>query len=267
MNCPSCDSSNILQRKAKTKRGFNQYQCRHCAKYFNERTSSVYNFTHYPPEIILMVVFFYYRYKLSFVDVTEIMALRGIIISHETVRQWAQRFGVDMGIKLRVRRWKNVGKKWHMDITYLQIKGHWYYLYRAIDKAGNLVDVYLSESRDKKSAKQFFSQCAKTSGIIPNQITTDKEPGFSDAIKSAFGPAVIHRDNKYLNNRMEANHRGVKSWYYPMKGFKNPWKAMIGCHTFEEIRQFFRHKLPLSKHRKFIASKFQAMLLIANKVT
>ena len=59
-----------------------------------------------------------------------------------------------------------------------------------------------------------------SSGIIPHQITTDKEPGFANAIKGVFGPAVIHRDNKYLNNRMEANHRGLKSWYYPMKGFK-----------------------------------------------
>ena len=263
MNCPRCDSSNILQRKAKTKRSFNQYQCRHCVKYFNECTRSIYNFTHYPSEIIRLVIFFYYRYKLSLVDVTEIMALRGIIISHETVRQWAQRFGVDIGIKFRARRWENVGKKWHMDSTYLQIKGHWYYLYRAIDRSGDLIDVYLSDTRDKKAAKRFFSQCAKTSGIIPQQITTDKEPGFANAIKGAFAPAVIHRDSKYLNNRMEANHRGLKSWYYPMKGFKDAWCAMISCHVFEEIQQFFRHKLPLSQHRKFIASKFQDMLKIA----
>lgn len=88
MNCPSCKSSNILQRKAITKRGLIQYQCRHCGKYFNERTGSPYNFTHYPTDVILLVVFFYYRYKLSFVDVTEIMALRGIYLSHETVRLW-----------------------------------------------------------------------------------------------------------------------------------------------------------------------------------
>lgn len=137
------------------------------------------------------------------------------------------------------------------------------YLYRAIDKAGNLVDVYLSESRDKKAAKQFFSQCAKTSGIIPNQITTDKEPGFADAIKSTFGPAVIHRNSQYLNNRMEANHRGVKSWYYPMKSFKDTWCAMTSCHVFEEIQPFFHHTLPLSQQRRFIASTFQDMLKIA----
>ncbi|MDF1795243.1 MAG: IS6 family transposase [Coxiellaceae bacterium] len=150
-----------------------------------------------------------------------------------------------------------VGVKWHMDITYCAIKGHWYYLYRAIDKAGNLVDVYLSETRNKKAATRFFKQCQETTGITPNQITTDKEPGFSDAIQTVFGQSTIHRNVKYLNNRIEQNHRGIKSWYRPMKGFKSPWSAMILCHAFEEIRQFFRSQKPLSKHRGFIASKFR----------
>lgn len=162
-----------------------------------------------------------------------------------------------------MRRWQTVGKKWHMDITYLEIKGHWYYLYRAIDKSGNLIDVYLSESRDKTAAKQFFKQCAESVGIVPSQITTDKESCFSDAIKCSLGSEVKHRDIKYLNNRIEQHHRGIKSWYYPMKGFKDSWCAMISCHVFEEIQQFFRHKLPLSQHRKIIASKFHDMLQIA----
>jgi len=265
MNCHNCKSRNILERKSKTRRGLTQHQCRHCGKYFNERTGTAYNYTHYPTDIVMIVVFFYYRYKLSLVDVTEIMALRGVSLSHETVRQWSQRFGTDIGIKFRALRWGQVGRKWHMDITYLKVKGHDMYLYRAIDKAGNLIDVYLSDVRNKKAAYRFFKQCAKTTGIIPEKITTDKESCFSNAIKSALGLSVIHRDIKYLNNCMEQDHRGVKSRYYPMKGFKNPWTAMIACHAFEEIRQFFRHILSLSKRRRIIASRFQEMLLIANK--
>ena len=230
MNCPRCDSHNILQRKVKTKNGLTQYQCRPCHQYFNERTGADYNFTHYPNDIIYIVVFFYYRYKLSLVDVTEIMALRGIYISHETVRQWAQRFGTDIGVKFRARRWGQPGLKWHMDITYLKVKGYDMYLYRAIDKAGNLIDVYLSDTRNKK----------------------------------ALGHAVKHRDNKYMNNRVEQHHRGIKSRYRPMKGFKDSWAAMISCYVFEEIQQFFRNKKPLSQHRRLIASRFQKMMVIAN---
>jgi len=263
MDCPRCNSSNILERKATTKRGFKQYQCRECAKYFNEQTGTAYNFTHYPIDIIVMTVFFYYRYKLSLVHVTEMMAMRGLLLSHETVRDWAQRFGTELGLTFRAKRWNQVGRKWHMDITYLKVRGQDAYLYRAIDKEGNLVDVYLSETRNKSAALKFFKQCQQATGVVPTQITTDKEPGFSDAIHKAFGPTVKHHDCKYLNNRIEQNHRGIKSWYRPMKGFKSMWSAMIACHVFEEIRQFFRSKKPLLQHRGFIATKFQEMLAIA----
>lgn len=153
-------------------------------------------------------------------------------------------------------------KKWHMDITYLKVRGYDAYLYRAIDKEGNVIDIYLSERRDKEAAYKFFLQCSKASNIIPNQITTVKEPGFKGAILKALGPDVMHLDNKYLNNRIEQNHRGVKSWYGPMKGFKSMWSAMISCHAFEEFKQFFKAVMPLSKRRGFIASKFQEMLIM-----
>ncbi|MDF1761178.1 MAG: IS6 family transposase [Coxiellaceae bacterium] len=240
----------------------NQYQCRHCVQYFNERSSTLYNHTQYPTDIITMVMFFYYRYKLSLIDITEIMALRNVCLSYETVRRWVQKFGTDLALKCRTNR-NRVGTKWHMDITYCTIKGNWYYLYRAIDKAGNLVDVYLSETRDKKAALRFFKQCHQITSVTPEQITTNKESGFSDAIQTVFGQSTIHRDVKYLNNRMEQNHRGIKSWYRPMKGFKSPWPAMILCHAFEEIRQFFRSQHPLSKHRSLIASKFREFRRLA----
>ncbi|MDF1796689.1 MAG: IS6 family transposase [Coxiellaceae bacterium] len=146
-----------------------------------------------------------------------------------------QRFGTDLALRCRANRGQ-ISRKWHVDATYLTIKGHWYYLYRAIDKAGNLVDVYLSETRNKKAATRIFKQCLQTTGVTPSQITTDKEPGFSDAIKTAYGTSAIHRDVKYLNNCIEQNHRSIKSWCRPMKGFKSPWSAMILCHALVKIR-------------------------------
>jgi transposase-like protein len=151
-----------------------------------------------------------------------------------------------------------------MDITYLKIKGYDAYLYREIDKEGNLIDVYLSDKRDKEAAKRFFKNCIKTTGVTPFQITTDKEPAFPDAIKNVLGDDVKHRDSRYMNNRMEQNHRGIKSGTHVMKGFKDSWCAMIFCHAFEEIRQFFYmpNKTTAEKRRLF-ASKFQEFTEIA----
>ncbi len=123
MKCTSCNSSNVLKRKAITKQSLAQYQCRCCDQYFNARSSTPYNRTQYPTDIITMVVFFYYRYKLSLVDITEIMALRNIYLGHETVRRWAQRFGTDIALRCRANR-SQIGRKWNMDVTYLTIKGH-----------------------------------------------------------------------------------------------------------------------------------------------
>lgn len=177
MKCISCNSINVLKRTAVTKQGLAQYRCRHCGKYYNERSGTTYNFTQYPVEIITLVVFFYYRYKLSLVDITEIMALRNVNLSHETVRRWTQNCGTDLAEKCRSKR-KRVQCKWHMDVTYLTIKGHWYYMYRAIDKAGNLIDIYLSEKRDKEAATRFFKQCCLTTGVTPRQITLIKSLDF-----------------------------------------------------------------------------------------
>ena len=143
-------------------------------------------------------------------DVSEMMMWRGLSICHETIRMWMQTCGVDISLKMRKNRWNKVGKKWHMDITYLFLENRWCYLYRAIDKSGNLIDVYLSDQRDIESAKRFFQQCQQTTDVMPCQITTDKEPALATAIKRVFGGKTTHRTSKYLNNVMEQHHRGNK---------------------------------------------------------
>jgi len=103
-------------------------------------------------------------------------------------------------MKLRAGRYKQNTDKWHVDATYLRVEGRWCYFYRAIDKEGDLVDVYLSDRRDQATAEEFFKQTAKTSGIYPEQITTDKEAALYPAIDSVFGDYTTHRDYKYMNN-------------------------------------------------------------------
>ena len=258
MNCPDCRSNNIREMKQATVLGYKRYQCRCCDRTYNERTGTGYNNIEYRTEVVMIAVFFYYRFKLSLDDVTILMAMRNIYVSHQTVANWVQRFGVDVGIKMRKRRYKQCGDRWHADATYIKAEGRWCYLYRAIDKEGNIVDVYLSDVRDQAAAEAFFKQAATTTGIYPDMITTDKEPALYPAIENTFGDYTDHRDNKFMNNRLEQDHRGPKSRIDVMQGYKNIFNAQIFCTAYEEIRQFFRMKNKTrGEKRRIFATRFQ----------
>jgi len=257
MNCLHCKSSNVLLCKNKNDLGYCQYRCRTCNKQYNERTHTLFNFIQYCTEIVMLTVHYCYRFRTSLDDVVELMKMRGIDLSHQTVHNWAQTFGVQLGLKLREKRHGHAGKKWHIDATYIRVEGRWCYLYRAIDKAGNLIDVYLSDVRNSKAAERFFQQAQKTTDCVPEQITTDKEPALYSAIKNSFPAETQHRDSKYINNVIESDHRVTKSRLSIMKGFKNIFSALKLCTVFEEIRQFFRMKNKTrSQRRARFSSKF-----------
>lgn len=257
MHCPACLSRKTRKLKTKTVLSYHQFYCRECRTQFNERTGTPLNFIEYPTEIVMLVVYHYYRFKLSLDDVVELMAIRGVHLSHQTVHNWAQTFGTDLGIKLRSVRRRTAGSKWHIDATYIKVDGHWCYLYRAIDKEGNLVDVRLSDTRDQAAAEAFFNQCHETTDVTPEQITTDKEPALYPALENTLS-LTKHRDVKYKNNNIEQDHRGIKSRYEVMKGFCGIFTAIIFCTTFEEIRQLFRmENKTRAERRKIIPAKFQ----------
>jgi putative transposase len=242
MDCPHCISAKTNRMNDTTLLGYEQYRCLDCGKQFNERTGTKLNFIEYPTEAVMIAVHYYYRFKVSLDDVVELIVMRGFHLSHQTVHNWVQTFGVELGIKLRGRRKGSAEKKWHADTTYVCIKVHWFYLYRVINKEGSLVDVFLSDARDQSAAEEFFEQAQNTTGVTPEQITTDKEPALYPAIKNVFGDGTKHRDVKFMNNVIEQNHRGIKSRYNVMKNFKNPFCALTFCTVFEEIRQLFRMK-------------------------
>ncbi len=104
MDCPHCGSNSYISRKRPTKLGYQQFHCKKCGKYYNERTGTPFNHLHYPTDVVLLAIFYYCRFKNSFVDVTEHMALRGFNISHETVRQWVLEIGTEAAIAIRARR-------------------------------------------------------------------------------------------------------------------------------------------------------------------
>jgi putative transposase len=122
------------------------------------------------------------------------------------------------------------------------VGGKWCYLYRALDRDGNLVDSMLSEHRDMDSAKRFFSQAREVVGHKPIKVTTDGHDAYPRAIRRILGRKVEYRTNKYLNNRLEQDHRGIKQRYYPMRGFGSFACASRFCMAYNEQRQYFRYR-------------------------
>lgn len=167
INCPHCQSSDIKSISKKTLLGYKQFVCQSCNKQYNERTGTKLNFIMYPTAVVMMIVQYYYRFKVSLDDVVDLMLMRGFTLCHQTVRNWVQTFGADLGINIRDRRYGYGGKKWHVDATYIKVEGRWCYLYRAIDKEGNLIDVYLSDVRDSAAAEKFFMHAQGATGMTP----------------------------------------------------------------------------------------------------
>jgi putative transposase len=130
------------------------------------------------------------------------------------------------------------------------VKGTWQYLYRAIDRDGNLVDVRLSDTCDTAAAEAFFRSAWTVTGVMPDRITTDGHDAYPCAIRNVFGDRVTHRTNRYLNNHVEQDHRGIKQRYRPMYGFKQGGSAARFCRLFDETRAFLR---PQSHHNQALS--------------
>ena len=166
--------------------------------------------------------------------------IRGIVFTHEAVRDWEAKLAPLLAEGLRKRRVGKVGRCWHVDETYVKVAGAWCYLYRAIDSDGNLVDVYLSETRDMAAAKAFLRSARSVTQVEPEQVTTDGHTSYPKAIAEELGKDVDHRTSQYNNNVMEQDHRGIKGRYRSMRGFKNFDAAHRFCRAFDEVRNFLR---------------------------
>jgi transposase-like protein len=247
MRCPHCQSSRLTVLKQPTELGYRRFQCRACRRTYNERTGTPFNFLEYPTDLVCLVVLWRLRYTLSLRDVVELCLLRGVELTHETVRDWEQRFAPYLTSAMKQRRRGKCSSRWHVDETYVKVRGQWVYYYRAIDRDGNLVDTMMSATRSKKAAIRFFRQAQQTTGVKPTCVTTDKLASYRKAIRKACGRKVVHRTSKYLNNRLEQDHRGIKRRYGPTLGFKSFDCAATFCTAVDEARQLLRPRTTMKE--------------------
>jgi transposase, IS6 family len=171
----------------------------------------------FPPEVILVAVRWYLRYSLSYRDVEELLAERGIAVDHVTIFRWVQRFTPLLIDAARPCR-HAPGDRWFVDETYIKIAGRWVYLYRAIDQFGQVIDVLVAEKRDLAATRRFFTR-ALEHGPVPTEVTTDRAAAYPRVLEELV-PAACHVTEQYANNSIEANHGRLKSRLRPMRGLK-----------------------------------------------
>jgi putative transposase len=196
---------------------------------------------HYPLEVMLTCVRWYVAYPLSLRHVEEMMRERGVFVDHTTVHRWAIKMVPVLAAVFR-RRKRPVGLSWRMDETYIKVAGQWKYLYRAVDRAGDTVDFLLTAKRDLAAARRFLERAINLHDV-PEKITIDKSGANTAAIESVKADGyvdILMRQNKYLNNIVEQDHRAIKRVTRPMLGFKSLWSARIviaGIETMHMIRK------------------------------
>jgi transposase-like protein len=257
MDCVACGSAAVTERPERTAQGYRRFRCRDCGKQYNERSGRLLNHTQYPSDVIALVVLWRLRYRLTLRALAEMFLVRGIVFSHEAVREWEAKLAPVLADELRCRRRGRGGaggRHWHVDETYLKVRGRWAYLYRAIDRDGRLVDTMLSEHRDMAAAQAFFRSARAVTGVTPKRVTTDGHGSYSRAIRSTLGRRVVHRTSAYKNNGLEQDHRGVKGRIRCMRGFRSFASAERFCRSHGELRDFLRprtrHNQPVHAHRR-----------------
>jgi putative transposase len=186
-------------------------------------------------DIILTSVRWYLAYPLSYRNLEEMMAERGVEVDHSNIYRWVQKFTPQLEATFRKGKKRPVGKRWRMDETYLKIKGQWRYLYRAVDRDGQTIDFLLTAHRDKKAALRFFKKAVCQHGL-PEKVTIDKSGANTaalEALQEDTGAKIEIRQSKYLNNLVEQDHRAVKRIVRPMLGFQSFHSARVTLQGIE----------------------------------
>src|SRR5919107_4510774 len=211
----------------------------------------------FPPEVISHAIWLYFRFPLSLRMVEEMLAARGILVSHETVRQWARKFGQSFASQIR-RRLPAPGDKWHLDEVAISIAGRKHWLWRAVDQHGIVLDILVQSRRNAKAAKRLLRKLLKKQGIAPRVMITDKLASYGTAKREVM-PSVEHRQHKGSNNRAENSHQLTRRRERIMKRFKSASQAQRFLSVHDQVANLFRRpaNTNAAEHR---ASRTQAFM-------
>ena len=217
-----------------------------------------------PKSIIGFAVRYYYRYKLSLRDVSEILLDRCISVTYETIRQWVKKWGTLYAQSIRKKRGCTFRDKWHIDEMRVKIKGCVFWLWRLVDTDGEEIDVLLQKRRNAKSAIRFLKRSLKITGNLPRVIITDKLRSYGKAHRVLM-KSTEHRSHKRLNNRVENAHQPTREKERQMRGFKTPSSAqrfISALGAFLNLLKVGRYKNPAAEYRK----KYKKALDIFNTI-
>ena len=175
----------------------------------------------FPPEIIGYAVWVYHRFCLSFRDLEDLLAERGISVSYEAIRQWCWKFGPDYARRLKKKQGR-LGDTWYLDELFVRINGRQQYLWRAVDRDGDVIDILLQSRRDQRAAERFLRRLLRGQGKQPCRIITDKLKSYGAASRTIL-PDVTHDTQQYANNRVEQHHTRMSE--RQRRRFKSPRQA------------------------------------------
>jgi transposase, IS6 family len=228
--------------------------------------SGLFKWRQFEPEVILLAVGWYLRFSLSYRDVEELLAERGIAVDHVTLWRWVQKYAPELEKRLR-KRLKTTNDSWRVDETYVRVKGQWRYLYRAVDSSGATLDFLLSAKQDAEAAKRFLAKAlGRQNHPEPRVIHTDGHGAYPPAVAQlkeggALDESCRHRVGRYLNNIVEQDHRAIKRRVKASQHFQSFWGAWRTLAGYEAIHMIRKGQASVSSTNggavhAFIASIF-----------
>ncbi|MGI5242113.1 IS6 family transposase [Dactylosporangium sp. CA-139066] len=200
----------------------------------------------FPPDVIVVAVRLYLRYNLSYRDVEELLLERSVEVDHVAIFRWVQRFTPLLADAARFCR-RAPGDRWFTDETYVNVKGVWRYVYRAVDQDGQVIDVLVSAHRDAAAARRFFRRAMATLQVRPTEVITDAAPVYP-AVLDELVPSALHHVERHANNRVEADHGQLKQRLRPMRGLPTD-QTIIAGHAFMQNLRRGHYELGLDAPR------------------
>jgi transposase-like protein len=223
-------------------------------------TAPSYRGYRFPADVIQRAVWMYLRFTLSYRDVEDLLAERGVQVSYETIRRWVHVFGPHIARRLRARRSKPHGR-WHLDEMFVRIDGKQMYIWRAVDAEGEVLDVLVQSRRDTAAARKLMRKLLKKHAMVPDEWVTDRYAAYGAALSDLDLTTPVHISAKRMNNRAESSHVPVRRREWKLQGFKSPASAQRFLSIHAATYNTFtipRHLTSARTHRLLRAEAFSA---------